>query len=165
MKPITFIYSHDNIFQGVKQESSLLAVRKTDKDGNGMFEQLVFDEAYETKFRELFFDAQSKVTAAVSAYLREIPVDPEYFETQDFTKNRDYSFYLIMPDNFNFHLVRSIDIDLKQFLISYILYRWLETKLPNDAAMFFDRASTALAEARSHLNVRVGRITRWSGLW
>ena len=165
MKPITFIYSHDNIFQGVKQEASQLAIRKADKDGNSLFEQMVFDEAYLIKFRELFFDAQAEVTPALSAYMKDIAVEPEYFEPQDFTQNRDYTFSLLMPDDFNFHLVRPIDIRLKQFLISYIMYRWLETKMPNDAATFFDRAGKTLADVRSSLNVRVGRIQRWAGYW
>jgi len=165
MKPVTFIYSHDNIFQGVKQEASHLAIRKADKDGNSLFEQMVFDEAYLPKFRELFFDAQAEVTPALSAYMKEIPVEPEYFETQDFSKNRDYTFSLIMPDDFNFHLVKPVDIKIRQFLISYIMYRWLETKLPGDAATFFERAGKVLTEVKALLSVRVGRIRRWTGYW
>ena len=165
MKPVTFIYSHDSIFQGVKQEASLLAVRRTDKDGNSLFGQMVFDEAYLPKFRELFFDAQAEVTPALSAYMKDIPAEPEYFETQDFSKNRDYSFSLIMPDDFNFHVVRPLDIKIKQFLIAYIMYRWLETKLTGDAAVFQQRADKVLSEAKALLNARVGSIKRWTGYW
>lgn len=61
MPLLTFIYSHDDIFGSVKQESSLHSIRQTDKDGNPMFETLVFDEAYLIKFRELFFNAQAQI--------------------------------------------------------------------------------------------------------
>lgn len=165
MKPLTFIYSHDNVFQGVKQESSQLAIRKSDKDGNPMFEQIVFDEAYLPKFRELFFDAQAEVTPAVSRYLRDIPVEPEYFETQDFSKDIDYTFNLIMPDDFNMHMAKTADIKIKQFIIAYIMYRWLETKLPEESDIYMERANTVLSEAKGLLERRLKPIRRKHRLW
>jgi len=165
MKPLIFIFSHDNIFQGVKQESSQLAIRKSDKDGNPMFEQIVFDEAYLPKFRELFFDAQAEVTPAVSRYMRDIPAEPEYFETQDFSKDRDYTFSLLMPDDFNMHMAKPIDIKIKQFLVAYIMYRWLETKLPEESAIYMERANTVLSEAKGLLERRTKPIRRKHRLW
>lgn len=55
MIPLVFVFSHDGIFQGVKQESSQLGIRKSDKEGTSVFEQVVFDEGSFFKFRELFF--------------------------------------------------------------------------------------------------------------
>lgn len=152
--PITFIFTHDSIFQGVKQEASQLAIRKSDKEGNSLFEQLVFDEAYLPKFRELFFDAQAEVTPALSAYMKEIPADPMCFETQDFSKDRDYIFHLLMPEDFNRHMVKPIDIKIKQFITAYIMYRWLETKVPELAATFFERAMKVKDEAKELLERR-----------
>ena len=155
--PLTFIYSHDSVFQGVKQEASLYAKDKTDKDGNPLFENLVFDEAYLTKFRELFFDAQAEITPALSAYMKDIPVDPMYFETQDFSKDRDYIFHLLMPSDFNRHMTKPIDIKIKQFIIAYILYRWLETKVPTDASIYMERAAITKDEAKELLERRTTR--------
>ena len=152
MRPLTFIYSHDNIFASVKQESSLLAVRRKDENGDSLFENLVFDEAYLILFRQLFFDAQAEVTPALSAYMKEVPVKPEFFETQDFSSNRDYTFYLLMPDDWNFHLSRPLNIKVKQFIVAYIMYRWLETKLPQESAVYLERANSVLGDAKSLLN-------------
>lgn len=155
--PLTFIYSHDSIFQGVKQESSLSYKNKVDQDGNNLFEQLVFDEAYFPKFRELFFDAQAEITPALSAYMKEIPVEPAFHEYQDFSKDRDYTFYLLMPEDFDRHMIHPIDIKIRQFIIAYIMYRWLEIKLPSDAAIFAERAAKVKDEAKELLERRTTR--------
>lgn len=165
MKPLVFIFSHDAIFQGVKQESSQLAIRKSDRDGNPLFEQIVFDEAYLPKFRELFFDAQAEVIPAVSRYMRDIPSEAEYFEHTDFTKDRDYTFSLLMPRDFNMHMAKPVDIKIKQFLIAYIMYRWLETKLPEEAATYMERANMVLMEAKGALERRIKPIRRNHRLW
>ena len=165
MKPLIFIFPHDIIFQGVKQESSQLAIRKSDKEGNPLFEQIVFDEAYLPKFRELFFDAQAEVTPAVSRYMRDVPVESEYFEYQDFSKNRDYTFVLAMPDDFNMHIGKPVDIKIRQFLIAYIMYRWLETKLPDEANVYMERANAVLQEAKGLLERRTKAIRRSHRLW
>lgn len=156
--PLTFIYSHDNIFQGVKMESSLSYKNKVDAEGNNLFEQLVFDEAYFPKFRELFFDAQAEITPALSAYMKDVPVEPAYHESQDFSKDRDYIFHLLMPEDFDRHMTHSIDIKIKQFIIAYIMYRWLEIKLPSDAAIFAERAVKVKDEAKELLERRIGMV-------
>ena len=165
MRPLIFIYSHDAIFLAVNQESSYLAERRFDDTGEGLFEQLVFDEEYLVKFRELFLDAQSEVTPALSAYLKEVPVEPEYFEMQDFSPDLDYTFTLLMPDDWNFHLFKPVDIKIKQYLVAYIMYRWLETKLPEEAVVYLERATRLLEEIRSLLEKRTRVRRRWHGLW
>lgn len=159
MIPIIFVYSHDNIFQGVKQESSHLAIRRNDNDGNQLFEKIVFDEAYLIKFRELFFDAQAEVTPALSAYMKDVPVGPHSLETQDFSTNRDYIIHLIMPRNYLQVMTKPVDIKIKQFLIAYIMYRWLETKLSDEAEMYLERAYKVLDDAKRMLDRRTDRQT------
>lgn len=165
MKPLIFIFSHDSIFQGVKQESSQLAIRRSDKDGNPLFEQIVFDEAYFPKFRELFFDAQAEITSAISRYMRDIPAESEYFEAQNFLENRDYDFNLLMPDDFNMHMVKPVNIKIKQFIVAYIMYRWLETKLPDESIIYKERADSVLLSAKGLLERRTRPIRRSHKLW
>jgi hypothetical protein len=172
VKPVVFIYSHDAILQDVKQESSHLAVRKRDKEGfsldkedNSYFEMLVFDEAYLIKFRELFFDAQSEVTSAVSAYLKDVPAFTKYLEEEDFRKDRDYTFALALPDDFNFHMVEPVNVKIRQYLIAYILFRWLETKLPEEASVYLERAIRCTEEIKKLLEHRTKPVRRWHGYW
>jgi len=165
MNPLTFIYSHDNIFASVKQEASLFSIRKYDQNGDNLFEQLVFDEAYLRLFRQLFFEAQAEVTVAFSGYMKDVPVEPDYFETQDFFENRDYVFYLAMPDDWNFHLYKPVDIKVKEFLTAYIMYRWLETKSPQEAAAYLQRAASVLQDAKTLLDKRIKPIRREHYYW
>jgi len=165
MNPLIFTYSHDNIFASVKQEASLFAVRKFDQNGDDLFNQLVFDEAYLIMFRQLFFEAQAEVTVALSGYMKDIPVASEYFETQDFFENRDYVFYLAMPDDWNYHLFKPVDIKVKEFLTAYIMYRWLETKSPQDAATYLQRATSVLEDAKTLLDKRTKPLRHSQGYW
>jgi hypothetical protein len=169
---LLFIYSSDLIFQDVKQEASHLAVRKRDREGISLdgeggsyFEMFVFDEAYTVKFRELFLDARAEVTSAVSAYLKSVPVFPEYLEEEDFHKDRDFTFELAMPDDFNFHMFKPLNIKIRQYLIAYIMYRWLETKLPEEASVYLERASHVLDDIKKLLNQRTKPLRRWHGYW
>ena len=165
MNPLIFIYSHDAVFASVKRESSYLAKRKLDPEGESLFEQIVFDEEYPGLFRELFFDAQAEVTPALSAYMKDVPVEADYFETQDFSKDRDYVFYLAMPDDWNFHLVKPVETKVREFLTAYIMYRWLETKMPQEAATYLQRATSVLDDAKILLEKRTRPIRHSHGYW
>lgn len=165
MPILTFIYPHDDIFSAVKQESSQYSIRKTDKDGNPLFETLVFDEAYLPKFRELFFNAQGEIEPRLSAYQKDVPVEPEYFERKDFSKDRDYVVCLNTPDDFNIHLAKPIEDYIFNFLKDWILYKWLETKLPSDAAVFRANCEEYKSDIKSALETRTKPIRRWHGYW
>jgi hypothetical protein len=152
MKPIVFVFSHDVIFDGVKQESSLLAIRMRDEQGNGLFDEFVFDEDYLTKFRELFFDARAAMDFILSKYMKEVPVDVLYSEAKDFSKERDYEVFLSMPDHWNFHLSSPLNSKIKEFLIAYILWRWLETKDTGRAIIYKSRSESVDEEIKRMLN-------------
>lgn len=165
MKPLVFILSCENVFQSVKMEASQFAVRRFDKEGNSLFDELVFDEAYVPKFRELFFDGQSEIVSVLSVYMKNVPVSPEYFETQDFSKDKDFCFELAVSDDFNFHLAKPVDIKIREFLVAYILYRWLETKTPECAAIYFERLAKVKEEIKKMLATKTNPLRRWHGYW
>jgi hypothetical protein len=172
MIPLIFIYSHDDILQDVKQESSHLALRKRDmegfsddKEGTNYFGLIVFDEAYLGKFRELFFDAQAEVTAAVSGHTKEVPCPPGFLELHNFRKDRDYILKLAMPDDFNKHLVKPVDIMIRQFIVAYIMYRWLETKLLEEAVVYRGRADEVKEAIKKLLDTSTRPVRRWHGYW
>lgn len=165
MRPLLFVYSHDHIFQAVKQESSLHAERKENKDGDSLFEQLVFDEEYLTKFRELFFDAQSEIALLLSAYMRDVPASGECVDLQDFSDSKDYIVLLAMPCSWNYHLTNPLKVKIKQCLVAYIMYRWLETKIPDEAAVFKTRFDFEANEVKKIINVRVRPVRRDHGYY
>jgi hypothetical protein len=146
-------------------EASLFAVRQYGKQGESLFDVLVFDEAYVPKFRELFFDGQAEIISALSGYMKDVPQGSAFFETQDFSKDRDFRFELSMSDDFNLHLAKAVDIKIKEFLVSYILYRWLETKMPEYAAIYLERLTKVKGEIKKMLEAKTRPLRRWHGYW
>ena len=161
---VPYIFSHDHILEAVKQESSLYAERKIAENGESMFDMFVFDEEYYRKFRELFFDAQAKVIDRYGAYMQYVPETDEqyFFEEADFSIDRDFTFSLLMPCDYNQFYNKQVSIKTREFLVAYIMYRWLETKDAQDAALYKARADNALMDGRAYLEKRIAR-SRTSG--
>ena len=155
---VPYMFSHDHIMTAVKQESSLYAERKRSEAGDVLFDELVFDEEYLTKFRELFFDAQANVLDRYSPYLNYLPDPPEeIFEEVDTEKNIDFAFSLLMPCDYNHHYNKMVSVKTREYIVAYIMYRWLETKVPQEAAIYKDRADRVLIDARAYLEKRIVR--------
>lgn len=155
--PTVFLFTHDHIFDEVKQEASLFAERQFDENGEPLFDKLVFDEEYDeymTLFRTLFFDAQAEVSAALSAHMEIDDGDAFYFEERDTSENRDYELTLLLPEDVRKNVIKAISIKIRQFLVAYILYRWFETKMPNISAIYFERLSKLKIEIQNMLNGR-----------
>ena len=171
-----FAYTHDRIQNGVKEETSLIAVRRnmlppTDRRGAQMslvggqplFDKLVMDEAYDTLFRRLFLEARSDVVEVIPArYLQTTPTDltPVYHEFPDFRHDRDFILFVDVGNNYPPQYRKSIDTKIQEFLICRICYKWFETKLPEDAATFFSRAEKAKDSILNLLNKRKGGMER-----
>lgn len=152
---LTFVFSGEDIFRSVKQEASLFARNQYDVQGNPLFEQYVFDEAYDILFKKLFFEAQAEVLSAVSAYFKGIPQEPEIFEPQNFDKEKDFIFQLSMPGSFMEAMAKPADIKIKQFLVDYILYLWLRTKSQPHAGVYLAQSAETLAQVKALLERRM----------
>lgn len=157
---VTFEITYDAVQRSVKQETSQYAIRATDDKGDSLFESLVMDEAYDEKCRELFHDAKARVLSAMSAYTRDIPVAPGYTDETDRDYNIDFIQTLDMPENWNWQLLDSVNAAVKEFFVSYISYRWFETKRPEDSEVYNRRSVTALESVMGLLNKRVRPLRR-----
>jgi hypothetical protein len=149
---LTYIHTFDDIQKGVKEESSILA---RDKDN---FEMIVFDEERLTLFRALFLDARANVTSACAAYMKD-QVDYSVFEQNNYDTDRDFVIQLSV-DGFITAMNDSVDIKMKAYLIAYIVYRWLETKLPEIASIYLTRSNTVLQDMKRFLEMRKHRRIR-----
>ncbi|KAA6331769.1 hypothetical protein EZS27_019650 [termite gut metagenome] len=152
---IVYEFTCEDVFECVKRESSLLAERRNDTEG--LFEKLVFDEEYKNYgvFEEYFFDARAEIIPVVSAY-----VNPK----EDVPGQKDFFVRLLMPCDFMEAMKEVIGIKIKQFLIAYIMYRWLETKLSQEAAVYYQRATNLLPQIKGYLEKRdrpYKRPVRW----
>lgn len=147
---IYFIFSHDSIQKAVKQETSLLAERKTIDTQNGersFFEELVMDEEYDILFRRLFLEAHAEIMKIIPPkFLNSTPTDlsSTFTEFQDFRQDRDFALWLNTKCDFTEQYKKSIGIKIQQFLVDYICWRWLETKSPQDAITYYSRLNKNL---------------------
>ena len=162
---VPYIFSHDSIAEAVKQESSLYAERKQTAEGDNLFEELVFDEEYYRKFRELFFDAQAMVIDRFGAYMQYETDDDatSIFEEADYSENVDFYFVLVMPCSYNKVYNKQVSIKTREYIVAYIMYRWLETKSPEEAAVYKTRSEMTLIDARAYLEKRIAGRRRSAG--
>ena len=163
---IPFFFTKESILKGVKQELSLYAERIKDSDGNILFDELVFDEEYKSKLRELMLDAEAKIIDRFSAYMKYERLDTASFHEEIGEDDYDkIEFTLLMPCAFNAQYGRLVSIKTREFIVAYISYRWLEVKMREDAVTFKFRADEALMDARAYLEKRSRRCRTGGNLF
>lgn len=131
----------------VKQETSLLAVRRNTQNADGSviekFDELVMDEAYEILFKRLMNDAKSDIILNLSSnMIANTTTDIGSSDSNQFTLTLD------MHADWPIQYQKTVDNKLQQYLIDYICYRWFETKSQNDAATYYNRLHGTLEDIR-----------------
>lgn len=162
-KSYQFTFKHDNIFQDVKQEASLYAERKFTPEGVDLFAELVFDEEYMRKYRELFLDAQARIIDKFGPYIAYMDDEEYEFEENNPEIDEDFTFTLRMPHDYNKFYNKYVSIKCREYIVSYIMYRWLETKSERESEQFKTRSFDALKESRSYLEKRISQRRTVSG--
>lgn len=162
---IFFIYTYDNIQMLVHQETSYLAKRRSSPDlnqgenfgaqsGELFNDLLVMDTEHDVLFRRLFLEAQAEISLRISSnYFKDLPTDfkPSDNGHPDFKSADDFLLLLRMHDDFAMEYKKSIDIKIKQFIIDYICWRWLETKSPRDSQSYLARFEKTIEDIKSLL--------------
>jgi hypothetical protein len=162
--PVNFTFSRENIFNMVKQEISLWAKLQNRLSSSELkYDDLAFLEDNITWFRPAFFDAQSEVLLSLAAYMNDVPAEPEYHEAENFTDCKDFVVWLLMPDTWNFHLAIPLETAIREFLTSYVCYKWLAHKNITEAATYRQQAEAAMVKIREIPNKRTsaGKIQGW----
>jgi hypothetical protein len=166
MIPVVLVYSWEEVFgSGVKQEMSLFAERQRDaQTGESLFDALVFDEEYMRLFRFLFAETSAEVDLAVAAYTQDIPPEMHWHEDLNYSDCPDYKLMLSMPDAWNANLTPALNSKIREYLVAKICYRWLETKAPQAALAFLERADAAMSKINSLLSQRTAAGEK-KGYW
>lgn len=164
--PLVFDYKRDVILDAVMLETSLLSNSIRDAAGNARLELVMDDDfAAGVKFRELFFDAQSEVMRVVQAYTRDVSALDIYRDSDDFSDENDFFFTLMMPPGFNLNMAKPLNQKIREYIVAYICYRWLELRDAECAAVYFSRLERAIQAIGVLLGSRTGNGVRSTGLW
>jgi hypothetical protein len=163
MQTITITNERDDIRELVKEETSIIAKRRpappplpheTTLQREELFNDLlILDEENETMFNRLFQEAHAEVISRVNAkFIKETTTD---------VGDGDGNSVIIlnMPDEWPIQYERSVGFKVRQFIVDYIVWRWLEGKSPGDAAMYFSRLDETVKDIQGLLN-RWGRPLR-----
>ena len=155
---VTLIYTEQDIFKSVKEDTSHLAERTKDSKGESMFNDIVYDEEYMINFKRVFLQAQGNVLEKCMAYIKSLPAGAEYNDNQNFDTNKDFVLQLNMPDTFVAQASRILDVRIRTYLVTYIIYGWLKDKLPNVAAIYYSELEELLSGVKSTLHLRTTPI-------
>lgn len=150
-----FINTHDDVLKAVKRESSYIGERTFNEQGESMLDELVYDEEYLIQFRAHFLTARSKVIMATLAYSKNIETDPSFFETHNVDMEKDFVIFLDTPSNHPRQALQPLIVSMKDFIVNYILYLWLENKLPREAQAFLNRSEGDLADIKRGLEMKI----------
>lgn len=147
-----FTFTRDEIFEAVKTESSLFADRQFTDKGDPLYKQLVFDEQYSEVvplFKELFFQAQTEIINIIPSSL--LQDDQCTFNEDDSDSDFTFALKLNCTGNYNPAYFKVITVKVKEALVAYIMYRWLETKRPTEAATYAGRFAQLLDVIRKNV--------------
>ena len=143
-----FTHKSDSIQQAVKRETAYIAERSEN------FEQLVYDEEYFEQFRDHFLEARANIIEATLAYQKTIEMDNTYFDSTDFDMEKDFIILMEFSDDHIKQVFQPMTVKMREYLVAYIVYRWLEVKLPEMARTYFDRAEECLSKIKSYCEMR-----------
>lgn len=150
-KHITFVYEYKLVKARVEKKLAQYAVRKTDKDGNSLFEALVFDDENKDLFTEYFREAGSLFKMKAAAYLRYYPDFSTYREDESYHPE-DFTCTLLMPLHYNHNFTDMVNDEGMKLFVNYICYRWLEDKDPDGASIYLQGVETSANNIQTCLN-------------
>lgn len=164
MKTLDIWITGKEIQQRVENETAIIARGQKDDKGNSLFSSFVFDEDQYSLFRVYFKEAAEKAIDKCSAYIRNMPV--RLGEDDEDARHLDEDFYAIleMPREFSNVEAAGVNQAIYQHLIAFVVYRWLESKIPNLSTVYFNRSEQNLQDLSSRLERRVRpfrRSCRW----
>jgi hypothetical protein len=143
-----FRHTSDSIQQAVKRETSYIAERTED------FEKIVYDEEYFMQFRDDFLQARANIIEETLAYSKNLDLETTYFDSTDYDMEKDFVLILEFPDNQTKQIFQPMTVRMREYIVNHIVAKWLDTKLPQLAEMYHQRASENLLKVKRYCEMR-----------
>lgn len=160
MKLLDISITQKTIRQQVEHEITVLAKRRADQQGTPLYDQIVLDADHYLLFRSYFHEAAAQIAAHLTAYTKH-QHRPLGEDTPDITgKDEDFFITLTMPDTFPHSTAHIIHNTIYGYITAWIIYRWLETKLPQEALLFRQKAEEKRRDLNFRLEIRTVPVRR-----
>lgn len=160
MQLLDIYITSKTIFQRSQHEITELARRRTDQQGHTLYPLLVMDDDHYLIFRDYFREASAQIKEKCTAYIKNNPVILGE-DTNDITGMDENLFLTLhLPQTFSTIMAQNIHNAIYNFLIAWVIYRWLEYKLPQEAILFRQKADTHLSNLNTLLEIRIRPVRR-----
>lgn len=160
MKIIDIWIPAKEIQKRVEHETTDLAKGRTDQQGKPIFDILIMDTDQNLLFRTYFREAAAIAHDKCSAYTKHSPACIGEDDADVTHLDEDFYIILAMPDTFSIPTSSLIDRAIYNHLIAWTIFRWLETKLPNEAQLFRLRSEQSLSDLSTRMERRTTLLQR-----
>ena len=160
MKTIDIWIKARQIAERVEHETTVLALACKNRGQQQIYDNIIMDTDQLLNFRTYFKEAVATVQDKCSPYTRHNR--PSQGEDDQDTTRLDEDLYIIlhMPDQFPDITAAAVDKAIYNYLIAWVIFRWLEVKLPQEAQPFRIRAEQNLSGLSSRLERRTTPFRR-----
>lgn len=171
MKRYLFNFTADKILSEAKNITMSIGASRLKQDGSTMFREISLTEDDDILFQRFLKDANAHLLEKLSAYLFKCEEENEDYDICDLDPNNrvaddDLRLYrLCYPCEFetehSIQQIQVIDNYMIQFLIYYVIYRWLLIKYPEEAQTYLLLSNEFIDKVISAINrVKGGKIRR-----
>ena len=153
-----FVFSEESISRAVEEETTRAGKLARDNEGQSLLDDAVMDEEQAILFRRLFLETRAETLLFLSPWM--INAREGDFDANNFDDERDFS---VVLDTTGRDMAMIVDAKVREFIVAYIAYRWMETRLPGSASVVLARAATARETAVRAMSKwrRPVKITGW----
>lgn len=152
---VHFWYKIDELFNDIYGRTSYLGARRKKDTGESLIDEISFseDEA-KTLYKSYLQNAQSEVYDDLTKYVMRTVVDAttyEYDRDTDINGVADsegsvyYMFEMLSAD---LRLVGAVDTAIREALINYVIWKWLEIAYPNEAQIYANGYLASMSKVR-----------------
>lgn len=160
MKALDIWIKAKEIAERVEQETTLLALIYLKRGQSQIYDNIVMDADTLLIFRTYFKEASEKVRDKCLAYSKYNRTEKGEDDNNITQLDEDFFLTLHLPDNFPNIIASGIDRAIFAYLTFFVIYRWLETKLPQEALLFKTRSDQNLIDLSSRLEIRYKPLKR-----
>lgn len=142
----------NDIYTEVAKLTSIVGKKRQDANSPNTYMRVSASDTDFMVFEPYFSEAISALVSEVRLYTKK--VEGEDVTATDISKS-NFKITFDLPQTFNTSaMTNSIRASMRTFFVNYIMAKWLEVTLPNDAQPYANAAQSALENIRAKISTR-----------
>lgn len=153
-EPVLFTYKKADIMQAIEAKTSYIGKMRGDKDNPDYIQRMSLTEGESFLSDDMLLNAIVRVHDWLQAFSRDI------VHAYGLDKYDNVFFVLQPKDWWARNEYSSVEMNIKNALIEYVIYEWFETVNPNEAELHFTKYEDFAHAAQMGMNVSKGTLER-----